>query len=49
MKLSEILIKYATETAQNKVTKQTAEQFLKSLKIEDINLKSKTGVKNKQK
>lgn len=35
MKLSEILVKYATETPQNKVTTKTAGQFLKSQGIEN--------------
>ena len=35
MKLSKLLVLYATETAQTKVSKQTAEQFLKQLEIEN--------------
>ena len=35
MKLSELLYKYATETAQTQITRQNAEQFLKTQRIEN--------------
>lgn len=45
MKLSEILVKYAIETPQNKVTTKTAEQFLKSQGIENVKLPVKNDSK----
>lgn len=45
MKLSEILYKYATETAQNKISTKTAEQFLKSQRIENKTIQAKNDSK----
>ena len=49
MKLSEILYSYAVSTPQNKVTKQGAKDFLKTIKMNDIFLKFKDEVKNDSK
>lgn len=45
MKLSELLYKYATETAQTKITSKTAQQFLKQLKIENKTIQPKNDSK----
>lgn len=46
MKLSELLYSYAVSTPQNKVTEQTAKDFLKTIRMNDIYLKFKDEVKN---
>ena len=45
MKLHELLVLYAIETAQTKVSKQNAEQFLKQLRIENKAIQPKNDSK----
>lgn len=44
MKLSELLVQYATETAQNKVSAKTAEQFLIHYGIEEEEISQVRGI-----